>query len=208
MAAAGLGSNRVPFELARVRARAADGSWLTLFEHGRALGPIALPPSLPPRDGLEGNSVRIRLLTPLRLKARGQLAETLDFRSLAFAMLRRTLELAHFHVPGAPIDWTFRPLLDRAAAVRLTGSHLTWLDWDRYSSRQRAPMTLGGLVGSLDLQGDLAPFAPLLRAAEILHVGKGATFGLGRIAVEPLTSPAVLSQPPLDRRERSESSIP
>jgi hypothetical protein len=44
-------------------------------------------------------------------------------------------------------------------------------------------MVFGGLLGTLDVEGDLAPFVPLLRAAEILHVGKGATFGLGRIAV-------------------------
>jgi hypothetical protein len=120
----------------------------------------------------------------LRLKVGGRLAGTLDFRTLAFAMLRRTLELAHFHVPGAGIDWTFRPLLDRAAAVRLTASRLAWHDWDRCSNRQQTKVTLGGLIGTLELAGDLAPFAPLLRTAEILHVGKGATFGLGRIAVE------------------------
>jgi CRISPR-associated endoribonuclease Cas6 len=36
------------------------------------------------------------------------------------------------------------------------------------------------------VEGDLAPFSPLLRGGEILHVGKGATFGLGRIALEAL----------------------
>jgi hypothetical protein len=45
-------------------------------------------------------------------------------------------------------------------------------------------MKLGGLVGRLTLEGDLAPFAPLLRAAEILHAGKGAVFGLGKVEVE------------------------
>ena len=33
------------------------------------------------------------------------------------------------------------------------------------------------------VEGDLEPPAPLLRTAEILHVGKGATFGLGRIEI-------------------------
>jgi CRISPR/Cas system endoribonuclease Cas6 (RAMP superfamily) len=46
-------------------------------------------------------------------------------------------------------------------------------------------MKLGGVVGRLVLEGDLAPFVPLLRTAEIVHVGKGATFGLGKLAVEP-----------------------
>lgn len=30
---------------------------------------------------------------------------------------------------------------------------------------------------------DLAPFAPLLRAAEVLHAGKGVVFGLGKVEV-------------------------
>ena len=34
------------------------------------------------------------------------------------------------------------------------------------------------------LEGDLAPFAPLLRTAEIVHVGKGSTFGLGKVEIK------------------------
>jgi hypothetical protein len=183
MAAAGLGVRRVPFALDRVEAQAPDGSRLPLFADGRALATAAPPPSLPPTNGLEGSRATIRLLTPLRLKIHNGLAGSVTFRELAFAMLRRVLELAWFHVPGAEIDWHFRPLLDQAAALRST-PHLAWHDWERYSNRQQTKMVFGGLLGTLDLEGDLAPFAPLLRTAEILHVGKGATFGLGRIAVE------------------------
>lgn len=187
MAAAGLGARRVPFELARVEALAPDGSWIPLFADGRPLGPAAALPSPPPRDGsglVRAGRATIHLRTPLRLKERGGLADTVDFRALTFAMIRRVLELAHFHVPGAEIDWTFRPLLDRTAALRST-PRLTWHDWDRYSNRQQRKVTLGGLLGTLDVEGEIdAELADLLRAAEILHVGKGATFGLGKIAVE------------------------
>jgi hypothetical protein len=112
----------------------------------------------------------------------GKLAEALSFRALAFAMLRRSLELAHFHVPGAVPDWTFRPLLERAERVEAVAARdLHWQDWQRYSHRQQREMTLGGLVGSLVLRGDLEPFRALLRTAEVVHVGKGAVFGLGRV---------------------------
>jgi len=121
-------------------------------------------------------------VTPTRLKIRDHLVATIGFRALAFAMLRRTLELAHFHVPGADVDWTFRPLLDQAANVQVKAANLHWRDWQRYSSRQKTKMSLGGFVGDLELAGDLAPFAPLLRTAEILHVGKGA-FGLGKMEI-------------------------
>ena len=35
------------------------------------------------------------------------------------------------------------------------------------------------------LARDFAPFAPLLRTAEFIHIGKGTTFGLGRVEVGP-----------------------
>jgi hypothetical protein len=68
--------------------------------------------------------------------------------------------------------------------VRVTATDLRWQDWQRYSNRQGRAMEMGGFVGTVEIAGDLAPFLPLLRSAEVLHVGKGATFGLGRIAVE------------------------
>ena len=185
MAQAGLGSNRAPFALDRVEARAPDGASVLLFAEGRPLGPAAVPPSLPSTEGLPGSRATVHLHTPLRLKMQGGLAETVDFRDLTFAMVRRVLELAWFHVPGAgeSIDWNFRPLLHLAEAVACA-PRLAWHDWERYSNRQQTKMTLGGLVGTLEIEGDLAPFAPLLRAAEILHVGKNTTFGLGKIEVE------------------------
>jgi hypothetical protein len=45
-------------------------------------------------------------------------------------------------------------------------------------------MEMGGFVGAVEGTGDLAPLLPLLRSAAVLHVGKGATFGLRWIAVE------------------------
>ena len=70
--------------------------------------------------------------------------------------------------------------------MQVTAADLRWHDCKRWSQRQQASMKLGGLVGRLVLEGDLAPFASLLGAAEVVHVGKGATFGLGQVVVEAL----------------------
>jgi CRISPR/Cas system endoribonuclease Cas6 (RAMP superfamily) len=48
-------------------------------------------------------------------------------------------------------------------------------------------MVLGGAVGSWTLAGDLAPFWPLLYLGQWLHVGKSATFGLGRYRLKAST---------------------
>jgi hypothetical protein len=191
MAAAGLGARRHRFALDRVEApEAAAGGREVFSRQGGAAAPGALsgplptlPPAAPEAADAPSRAV-LRFATPTRLKAGGQLLDQLRFRDLAFAMIRRMLEIAWFHAPGAAIDWTFRPLLERSGAVRVEAADLRWQDWQRYSNRQGRSMEMGGFVGTVELAGDLAPFLPLLRSAEVLHVGKGATFGLGRMAVE------------------------
>ncbi len=59
-----------------------------------------------------------------------------------------------------------------------------WHDWQRYSARQEQKINIGGFVGGITFEGNLTPFLPLLKAGETMHVGKGATFGLGRYKME------------------------
>lgn len=181
MAATGLGQARHRFALDRVRCQAPDGEWHDLRPSQAPPASATAsqpPPAAPPRAVL-------RFLTPTRIKIRDHLASSIAPRALVFNILRRTLELAHFHVPGAEIDWTFRPLLDHASSIRVLSSDFRWHDWQRYSNRQQTKMSMGGFIGTLEIEGDLGPLWPLLAAAEILHVGKGATFGLGKFALLP-----------------------
>jgi len=66
--------------------------------------------------------------TPTRLRSRNRLMAEVSFRELVFAMLRRILELAYFHVPEAAVDWSFRPLLEAASRVEVTAADLRWHD--------------------------------------------------------------------------------
>ncbi len=183
MARVGLGMQRVAFRLQKVEALAPDGSAQEVFRAGAPLSGARISAAVPPAAPLPEGEVTLRFETPLRIKVRDHLNDRPRFRDLAFNMLRRILELAHFHVPGAVIDWNFRPLLDQADDVRITAADLAWHDWERFSQRQGTTMKLGGLVGTMKLAGDLAPFTPLLRTAEVVHIGKGATFGLGKVSV-------------------------
>jgi hypothetical protein len=183
MARVGLGARRAPFRLQKVEALSPDGSAQEVFRAGAPLSGARITAGVPEAVPLPEGEVTLRFETPLRIKVRDHLNDRPRFRDLAFNMLRRILELAHFHVPGAVIEWNFRPLLERADDVRILAVDLAWHDWERFSQRQGTTMKLGGLVGTVTLAGDLAPFNPLLRAAEVVHVGKGATFGLGKVSV-------------------------
>lgn len=190
MARGGLGAGRARFDLVGIEAVDPTGNPRSLFSEGAAPAPAPVSPGYPADSRLPEGAVTLRFVTPLRIKVRHQLTDRPRFRDLAFHMLRRVLEMAHWHVPGAAVDWSFQSLLQRCEGVSVAGADLRWHDWERWSQRQNAAMKLGGLVGTLTLEGDLAPFAPLLRAAEVLHAGKGATFGLGKVEVAPVTEPA------------------
>ncbi len=199
MAEAGLGRRRARFELESVDYPAREGPagaetlvWRPGYRAGGrrwpgTVEPLATIPAAGPAPGAARESapemLTVRFVTATRLKKNGSLQDRVSFRTLAFHALRRALEIAHCHVPGARPDWELKRLLDRAAAVRVTRSALRWHDQSRYSSRQKTTHPIGGFEGEIDLEGDLAPFLPLLRTAEILHVGKGATFGLGKVEI-------------------------
>jgi len=182
MAEHGLGERRRRFTAEEISFQDASGGFRPLFSAGRPSLEGPAPPLLPPRNGLPEGEIVLCFRTPARLKAGGHLLRTLGFRGLVFRMLARTLELAHFF-GRETIDWEIQPFLRQAEGVRVVEQDLAWRDLKRYSARQGTEMSMGGFVGSLRLAGDLAPFATLLRTAEIVHIGKGTTFGLGRVEI-------------------------
>jgi len=130
------------------------------------------------------NRLTVNFITPTRLKFKNDLVIDFTFRMLVFKMLRRVLELAHFHLPAANINWEFHDLLVAADAVKMVHRDLRWVDWERRSNRQKTEMMMGGFVGEMTLEGEVAPFLDLLRICEIVHVGKGCVFGNGKIEVK------------------------
>lgn len=132
------------------------------------------------------SKLTLKFLTQTRLKIGDSLTIEFNFRMLAFKMLRRILELAYFYAPQEQINWEFNPLLQAASAIAITDRNLQWEEQGRYSSRQKAKMQLGGFVGDMTVEGELNPFLDLLNYSEVLHVGKGTTFGLGKVEIDKL----------------------
>lgn len=136
--------------------------------------------TLPPAPAL-GAQTTLHFGSPLRLQVQGKpvRARQLTARDLLVALARRSQLLCDVHLGVAAPQHDFAALSAQAAAITLHGDGLRWFDWGRYSQRQQQEMQLGGLLGSVQLQGDLAPFAQLLHLGQWLHVGKNATMGLG-----------------------------
>jgi len=170
-AAHGLTRRRVPFVCLSVTSSGSATATIAGRLHG--IEPIDLqPPPAPP-------AVRLRITTPLRLRLSGDLVtgQSLTAGQLIGAILRRA-RLLGVVVPAA-ISPNVR---EQACALAWQEPRFGWLETTRFSSRQQTRMQLGGIVGEARLDLRATPdLWPWLWLASILHVGKGASMGFGRI---------------------------
>ena len=175
----GIGTDRSRGEVTRVEYQGIDG-WKNVF--GSASHSIADHPrvlEVPKLQGLE--STVVELLTPLRLQQQGKPLSAAEVTPRKFVsdLLRRFTLLYQAHA-GVEISPHYAQQLLADTATLSISRDLQWYDVHRYSARQRQTMTLGGLGGTIHLQGDLSSLFPLLWAGQWLHVGKNTTMGHGR----------------------------
>ncbi|GGY39110.1 CRISPR-associated protein Cas6 [Bacterioplanes sanyensis] len=132
----------------------------------------------------QANKARLRFLTPLRLQQHGSILgpQQITAPALLMALARRYSTLASSNPQDPGVD--FKRLKQQAQRLN-THTQLRWLDWQRYSNRQQQVMPLGGVVGNIELTGDLNELWPLLQLGQWLHIGKSASFGLGRYLLNP-----------------------
>ena len=78
-----------------------------------------------------------------------------------------------------------RPPWVEAPPVRaeMVGHHLYHYELPRHSFRQGKWLDFDGVIGHIDLAGDMGAGMPWARAAEVLHFGQKAAFGLGKVRV-------------------------
>jgi hypothetical protein len=183
----GLGREGGRFRLHQVIQETALGTdhWQPVFDasHGTLQPLNTAPQALAPCP----ETLALDLLTPLRLKQRGHYVRPaqLSARALLGTLATRIELLAELY--AAPARALERNALHSAIdQIEIETTSLRWVEWTRYSSRQRTHMQLGGLLGPLRLHGPgLAPLWPLIALGQWLHVGKNTSFGLGRYRVIP-----------------------
>ena len=133
-------------------------------------------------DPPSSSSLTLNFVTPTRIKYQERLTKDLQFHILIRALLRRIFLLSYFHCDK---NWKpdFSNLITASEEIKIEKRDLMWYDWERYSSRQDRRMKLGGFVGEVTYLGNLKDFLPFLLLGSYIHVGKGATFGLGKYRI-------------------------
>lgn len=117
--------------------------------------------------------------TPARIIVNADLVVDLEFHHLIRSLLRRISTISYFHY-GKRLELDFKGMIERSQMVKIKERDTKWHDWERYSARQDTRMKMGGFVGRVTFEGDLGEFMPFIELGEMLHVGKGTSFGLGK----------------------------
>lgn len=159
-----------------------SGEWRPILNADRRLAPAAAATiPIPPCPA----TVRIRLLSPMRLRKEGSYVSGDDsLGEILAAIVRRVLLLRSTHGQGA-LEQDLGEWFARVRAVRATEASLRWQDWERYSNRQQSRMLMGGLRGEIVFDtASIADLWPLLWVGQFVHAGKATSMGLGAYTLE------------------------
>jgi len=143
-------------------------------------------------DRSEGNTQKIReikidFLSPLRIKRDGRYVSDIIYKDIIQATIRR-IEILNslFGSGGLNFDSGF---INNVAENKKFKAELKWVDYERYSAKQKHSMQMGGIVGCAYVSGSFSNVElSLLRAAELFNIGKNVSFGLGRVRFHNLIS--------------------
>ncbi len=177
----GLGPKRLLFAISKASPLAWDE---TVLPPARRQPGFALA-SLATFEGREDAPCRLRFDAPLRILRDDSLITEPILADLTAAALRRIHAFAE-----TDLTWPRRAewieLAREIPAGRWCGDHL---EFRRYSGSQKREVQHCGVAGYLDLPKGPGPLAPLLAAAQWLHLGKGTVMGLGQMRIEPPSVP-------------------
>jgi len=125
--------------------------------------------------------LRLRFLTPTELKSDGRIATSPDFPILLSRIRDRVSTLRALYGAG-PLAIDFAALAERAEAIRITRCAIDRVKIERKSSRTGQTHPIGGFLGEVEYEGNVAEFIPYLEAARWTGVGRHTVWGNGALA--------------------------
>jgi hypothetical protein len=141
----------------------------------------SVTPAIP---DLSGRIVRMNMMTPTRVKCKGEyFRDTLPFENLVLRLHDRFSELVRTYADfeAEPISAGLKEIAHTVESVPVD---VEWIESSRSSTRTREECDLSGMVGSIIYSGTLEPFAPLLAVLPWIHVGNSTAFGCGWMDME------------------------
>ncbi len=125
----------------------------------------------------------IEFLSPFRFKKNGKYTDKISLDDILLALNRRLRIIIGLYAKQPLEDFEIFSLPHfKHTAIFEENNRLQWVDYSRYSARQKTSMKMGGVEGILSLQGKFdARVLKILEGGEIFHIGKNTSLGLGKI---------------------------
>jgi hypothetical protein len=123
---------------------------------------------------MQAECLTVQFITPLRMKHEGRLMQDFSWDGFFRGLYFRVSYLDRVYNEGRlalPDIWQDSPIINH---------DFTWQEMYRRSFRQSQSMSLGGLIGVLQVSNPQPETVALLRLGSILQAGKQCTFGLGK----------------------------
>lgn len=128
---------------------------------------------------LDPNRIRLTITAPMRLLHDGKPVRELTFPLFVRPLLRRISSLAYYYYgDGLEVDYKWLSSLSESVKIVENGFHPAAWGEENYGER------FTGIAGSAVFEGMLSDFHNFLLLGEYFHVGKGASFGLGRYLID------------------------
>ena len=119
------------------------------------------------------NEILIKFLTPIRIKENNRyVRDDIEIKTLLRNINHRFLKLQNKELKK----------LEFTPEVNILDKRVFFVDFNRYSNRQKTRMKLGGVLGEIKAEVDENTYK-FLKLGEIIGIGKQVTFGLGNIEI-------------------------
>lgn len=180
----GMGKNRYAFKVTRIREITPEKTFdITDLKNGYSNRPN--PPTLSQwLDGKNKPVHKVRFESPVRLRRKGKYLSEMDWPFYFSSLARRLESLNFLYGDGSRFgkeNWLM--LCDRFSSWKNPSGRLSWHDIYRYSNRQGKKVPLGGLWGKVSCENGTEDQYAWWRTASLVHVGKGAVMGMGKIEI-------------------------
>lgn len=122
--------------------------------------------------------ITLKFITPLRIKKDNKFirVENLELKDIVNSIYQRQMQLLGKGYKKFPYS----------IAGKIVNKNLKYQELTRLSNRQKTTMNLGGIMGSIEVEGLNKESFEVLKLGELLSVGKQTVFGLGKIKIEEI----------------------
>lgn len=129
-------------------------------------------------------ALEMRFSTPARLLTRGRPMFNPDLKKLYPFVLRRVTAMLYIHC-GIELDPAELEFVSDIEEWKCVDNKLYWYDWRQLHAEGGRSKPLGGVRGTLRMEGDITcPLLSVIQLGSLFNLGKNAAYGAGEYTVK------------------------